>query len=565
MKNSVLWVILYKMRIPFLVILISYSISIIGLLLIDGIDADGKPYSMTIFDAFYFVTYTATTIGFGETPYDFTYSQRLWVSAMIYLSVISWFYAVGTLVSLLQDKLFLTQIAQNKFGRQVLNLRESFIIILGYNYTTSEIIKIINGSQTRIVVIESDQAKIDNLFLENYTPIIPILKANSYDAYTLEFAGIKSMYCKAVVSLYKNDDLNLRIALTSKMLNPNIIVAAKSTTLNHTENLKDLNVEIVENPFKIIASHINLALTAPNLLKIEKWIYQIGLLNDSLPALPRGKYIVSGFGRMGQEINKVFSNNNIECEFIDIDYQKINQIDTNYYNNKINFIHGNSDDRSILNKVNIQNAVAIIAGTNDDTTNISILKTAKKLNPNIITIARENNIEDFSIFENAKIDYIFVPSKILINKTTNALTKPSADKFIKYLTKKDEAWGQSLIKRLIQTIDENPKLHVLHLTINKAPALITEMKLNNIKLEVFSKSLSNRKILNNIVPLMIYNSKDKKETILPSWNEILKEEDKILFACDSYAIDEIEYIAQNLYELHYVLTGEEKSNIKLKW
>ena len=562
MRNSALWMILHKMRTPFLVIIISYTISITGLLLIEGMDANGNAYQMTIFDAFYFVTYTATTIGFGETPFEFTYAQRLWVSAMIYLSVISWFYAVGTLVSLLQDKLFLSQIAQNKFKRQVNNIKESFVIILGYNYTTSEIIKIINDSDIRVVVVESDQQRVDSLMLENFTPNVPALKANSYDAHTLELAGIKSKYCKSVVTLYKTDELNLRVALASKMLNPNITVAAKSTTPNHTENLKDLGVEIVENPFKIIASHINHALNEQNLLKIERWIYQIGLLSDSLPTLPHGKYIVSGFGRMGKEINKVFEKNNIDCQFIEIDSNK----DDKKIDKNINIIYGDSDDKDILTKANVQDSVAIIAGTNDDTVNISILKTAKKLNPNIITIARENNIEDFSIFENAKIDHIFMPSKILINKTTNALIKPSADKFIKHLTKKDEAWGQSLVKRLINTIDENPKLHVLHLTKDTAPAILEEIEENNdsMKLEILKRSLSNRKISNNIVPLMIYNSKDKKELLLPSWDEFLREDDKILFACDSYAIDEIEYIAENYYELHYVLTGEEKSKFKLK-
>jgi len=42
---------------------------------------------MGIFDAFYFITYTATTIGFGETPFEFSYSQRIWVTFSIYLTV----------------------------------------------------------------------------------------------------------------------------------------------------------------------------------------------------------------------------------------------------------------------------------------------------------------------------------------------------------------------------------------------------------------------------------------------------------------------------------------------
>ena len=37
----------------------------------------------------------------------------------------------------------------------------------------------------------------------------------------------------------------------------------------------------------------------------------------------------------------------------------------------------------------------------------------------------------------------------------------------------------------------------------------------------------------------------------------LKIGDKILFACDEHAKDDIEYICQNIYEFHYALTGEE--------
>ncbi len=562
MRNSTLWIVLHKMRTPFLVIVISYTISIVGLLLIEGRDPSGNPYQMSIFESFYFVTYTATTIGFGETPYDFTYDQRLWVSAMIYLSVISWFYAVGTLVSLVQDKLFLSQIAQSRFAKQVKNLKEKFIIILGYNYTTSEIIKIINETDMRVVVVEKDQLKVDSLLLENYTPPVPALQANSFDSQTLEMAGIKSKYCKAVVSLYKNDELNLRIALASKMLSPHVTVAAKSTTKNHTENLKDLGVEVVENPFKIIASHVNLALNSPNILKLERWFYQIGRLDEIQQTLPKGKYIVCGFGRFGEQIDKVLEQNEMLAQYIEIDEKRVRKV---FAQRDINLICGDCDDKSILTKAGIKDSVAIIAGTDNDTINISILKTAKKLNPDIITIARENNIEDFSIFKNAKIDHIFVPAKILINKTTNALIKPSADHFIRHMSKKDEQWGQSLVKRLLQTIGPDPILHVMNLTADTTPAICEQLEVDeSLKLEVFKSSLYNRSQDNNVVPLMVYNSKTKENVMLPSWDQVLKKDDRILFACDKFAVNELEDIGQNSNELHYILTGEEKSYLNLK-
>ena len=97
MKSSSLWLILQRIRAPFLVIITTYTVSIIGLLLIEGRDANGNPYQLTIFDAFYFISYTATTIGFGETPYTFTYPQRIWVSMCVFFTVTGWFYSLGSL------------------------------------------------------------------------------------------------------------------------------------------------------------------------------------------------------------------------------------------------------------------------------------------------------------------------------------------------------------------------------------------------------------------------------------------------------------------------------------
>ncbi len=196
MKNSSLFIVLQRMRKPVLVLIITYTIAIIGLLIIDGVDNEGKPYQMTIFDAFYFVTYTATTIGFGETPYTFTYAQRMWVSASIYITVLGWFYAVGTLVSLLQDKLFIREIKRTKFKKQVSSIKEKFIIILGYNQITNEIVNRAIEQGIRAVIIEKDETKANEAILENYTPTVPVLVADAHSAWAIEHAGIKSNIVK---------------------------------------------------------------------------------------------------------------------------------------------------------------------------------------------------------------------------------------------------------------------------------------------------------------------------------------------------------------------------------
>lgn len=558
MDNNSLWIILHRLRIPFLVIVTTYTIAIIGLLLIPGIDENGNSYQMSIFDAFYFITYTATTIGFGEIPYEFTYAQRIWVSMSVYITVLGWFYGVGTVISLLQDKLFLNEIAKARFIKQVKSIRRPFVIVLGYSHVTSQIIRKIQKSNLRAVVIEKDPNRAHSIMLEGFTPYVPHLVGDAAHVKSLQHAGIDHLYCKAVISLFADDNLNLRTAISAKTLNPKVKLAIKSTSNHHTENLLDIGTEIIENPFSIIAAQIHMALFAPNLLKLEKWIYKLGYLNDPSPKLPEGKYIICGYGKMGHHIFEVFQQNNIESTFIEInDTYKKNMTDKE----SKHLLFADGDDKDNLLEAGIMDSVAIIAGTNDDTINLSILATAKKLNKNIVTIARENEFDDISIFDNGNIDHIFMPSKLLIHKTANAIIHPLSDVFVRTLTRQNEAWAQNLVNRLITTIDENPKLY--EITINKkyAPQVYNYLldQGQTLNLDIFHHSLHNRSINNNIVPLLLRSCESC--TLLPSWDQELSINDTILFACDKNAIEDIEYIAQNINEFHYILTGEEKTVI----
>lgn len=550
MKHSYLWLVLQRLRVPFLIIILTYTISIIGLLLIDGVDANGNPYKLSIFDAFYFISYTATTIGFGELPYAFTYPQRIWVSMSIFFTVTGWFYSIGTLVALLQDKLFIQEFQKARFARNVNALREKYIIILGYNAITSEIIKIANEYGLRSVVIEKEEFKRDQLLLENFTPVVYCLVADVHHPQSLQMAGISSAYCKAIVSLFESDDLNLRIALTSKVLNPNITMAVKSTTKNHTENLQDLGVQIIENPFEIIAHHVDMAINAPYSLRIERWIYGLCNLYDPLLSLPKGKYIVCGYGRMGKSIHEVLQKNDFESAFAEIDAQKTQHLPSLEHTT---ILAGDGDDKEMLKKLGIQECVGIIAGTNNDTTNLSILATARKLNPSVMTIARENEMEDFSIFENSRIDTVFIPSKVLIAKTIHAIINPAIDQFTKQIPHIGEARIKLLTKTLLD-IDLNPLLFSLKIDAHQAPMLLSAEAL---PLSLLKTSLKNKHQINNLVPLLLI--RNHESITLPPWETLCLKNDLFLFAGDENAKDHLEYIVSNPNEFYYALHGKEKS------
>jgi voltage-gated potassium channel len=50
-------------------------------------------------------------------------TQRIWVTFSTYLTVLGWFYSIGSLLTLLQDQLFLQEIEKTKFLRQIKNLK----------------------------------------------------------------------------------------------------------------------------------------------------------------------------------------------------------------------------------------------------------------------------------------------------------------------------------------------------------------------------------------------------------------------------------------------------------
>ena len=557
MSNSSLYIILQKMRKPFLVIIATYVISIIGFLLIDGKDSSGNVYHMTIFDAFYFVSYTATTIGFGELPYAFTYPQRLWVTVATFLTVLGWFYSIGSLISLLQDKLFLQEIEKARFLKQIKNLDEKFILILGYNQITKKIITKAIKEGVRAVVIERDSLRIEKLMLENFTPMVPVLNSESYSVRVLEMAGLKKKNCKAIVSLFDDDAINLKITLIAKTLNKNVKIAVKSTTSNQTENLVDLDADIIINPFSIISSEINIALTAPNIFKLEKWLYKIDDLSAPLRIFPKGLYIICGYGRMGQKIFEKLDKNNIEVKFIEINLEKSKQLSKDERNH---VVFGDADDRDFLIEVGIMKAVAIVAVTNDDTTNLSILATAKKLNPEIMTMARENDLADDFLFKSANVNHIFTPSKILVNKVTNALFNPLCDEFIKIIIKKDNEWASKLVVDLIQDINKNPIVTELEINQKETPQIYNYLsQSNSLTLKILSISLYNNQQTNNLIPLLLQRENDI--ILLPTLEKELKIGDKILLACDEHAMNDMEYICQNIYEFYYALTGKEKRTI----
>ena len=130
--NNVLYLFLRRMRLPLVLVIIVYAVTVFGLALMPGTDAAGNwTEGMGLFNAFYVISYTATTIGFGELPNPYSTAQRIWMTASIYMTVTAWSYAVITVVGLLQEPAFQSAMKHGRFARRIRNLKEPFYIVCG--------------------------------------------------------------------------------------------------------------------------------------------------------------------------------------------------------------------------------------------------------------------------------------------------------------------------------------------------------------------------------------------------------------------------------------------------
>jgi voltage-gated potassium channel Kch len=289
----IIYIILRRMRPPLLVLLGSYAISLLGMTLIPGIDDQGKPWTMDFFHAYYFLSYTATTIGFGEIPYPFSDPQRAWVLISIYVTVIAWFYAIGTILSLVQDPALRRVVVRGQFERQVRRIREPFVIVCGFGDTGRALVRALVEHFRQVVVVDVDPEAINELRIKDYPLYVPALAADATIPENLELAGLRHALCNGVVIVTPSDESNLKIAITSKLLNENVPVYSQGEHADIEANMASFGTDYIVDPYARFAQQGALAIRSPGIYLLHHWLNAVPHAKAEEPLYPpRGTYPV---------------------------------------------------------------------------------------------------------------------------------------------------------------------------------------------------------------------------------------------------------------------------------
>jgi Trk K+ transport system NAD-binding subunit len=520
--NSSVLVALRRLRAPIVLLIFIFAVGIVGLVLIPGTDAVGRAWRMTIFEALYFMSYTASTIGFGEIPREFSTPQRIWVTLVIYASVIGWAYLVANLISLAQDRSFRTMLQGGRFRRQVRGLREPFYLICGYGETGALVGRALDTLGLRFVAIDISEERIQELDLLDLSQDVPAMVANARLPENLLAAGLTLQECRGVLTLTNDDQANLAVAAAVRLLNPAVPVLARAMSRPAGANMISFGTDHVVNPYVMFSEYLEVAIRSPGSHRLMTWL--TGLPGTTLrpeTAPPRGPWIVCGYGRFGSEVVSAFRGQDLEVTVVTPDDIALDGL---------RVVRGFGTDAPTLERAGVRQACGIVAGSDDDITNLAIAVTARELNPGIFTVLRQNLRANHSLFDAYDADITMVASEVVANTCLALLQTPLLAQFLEAVKHEDDSWADRVIDRLQAAIGvDTPEIWRVATDENEAQACQMALSTGRgITLADLCRDPADRQRRLECMPLLL--KRHSGVSILPDEGQSLQPGDQVLFA-----------------------------------
>ena len=559
--NTVFFLVMRRMRGPLLLLSFVYAVATLGLTMIPGVDDRGDLWYMDLFHAFYFVSFMGTTTGFGEIPYAFSDAQRMWTLIFIYITVATWIYTIGALIRLLSSDLLRNALTIYQFERQVRQIREPFTLICGYGDSGSKLVSAARRRLLRVTVIEIRQDRIDALMLDDSDVFVPGLCGDASIPGNLMLAGINHPQCQYVVALTNDNEANLHIAITAKVMNPGVQVICRADAHDIEANMASFGTDYIIDPFDSFARDLGLATYAPYQFLLSLWLRsEPGDELTEVQIVPEGRWIVCGYGRFGQAIVNEMLSHGLSVQVIEPDISRKNlPADT---------IFGDGTGEEILTAAGVADAVGIIAGTDDDSNNLSIIVTALGLNPGLFVIVRQNEQANQALFRASPASVAMEPSAVIARKIRTILTNRTIDEFLSLARARDDRWARSLTNR-IRDLGQQTMPETWEVIINGDDTAAVTGAIRNGKQMMIGHLLQDYTQREDTLPVIaLFHANDSGAFCLPPIHTRLSEGDKLLFIGEGLSYWKMKWTLANDSALEYVLTGENQPQTwagKLLW
>lgn len=528
-STDAIFLALRRMRTPMIVIITIFTISVLGLTLVPGVDDEGHTRYLSIFDAFYFVSYTATTIGFGELG-TYTTGQRLWVTLTIYSSVVGWAYAIAQMLSLMQDKAFIEAVETQRFRRKVNSIHEPFYIVAGYGQAGSQVCRELDESGRRVVVLDPDDRRIDRLAGDQKHADIPGLEGDASLAGVLGLAGLDRRTCAGVLALTDDDSVNLAIVMAVDLLRPELPVIARCNTRVMQDRMRDFRAAAVVNAGDRFGGYLVLALKQPTTFRLLSWLMdsEDALLRPKREVLARGKWVVCAEGVFRDEV--VRDLRQAGQEVVEFDPHRRQPV--------------------------MKDAVGFIAGMDNDTLNLALAEHARIDSPDVFICVKQLSTANVALVRALQVDTVFTPTDLVATEVLARTITPAFWTFVDHAMSEPEEWAADVLTQIVHRCGRrNPHRDIITIGGSDAPAVQRwvggghSLSIDELLHDPFDRSTQVRAM---VLQLM----RGDEVIVMPPGSTPLQCGDQLLVAAADGALNAL---TQTLYydsAVRYVATGE---------
>ena len=268
-----------------------------------------------------------------------------------------------------------------------------------------------------------------------------------------------------MIALTDDDEANLAVVQAAALLRPDLPVIARAVSPTMAERMRAFGTPTVINPFDRFGDHLRVALRAPAAYQLITWL-------ESGPGAqlpPRnsppshGHWVICGYGRFGREITR-----DLRAEGLDVTVVEPSDVAAHHPGAVVGYGY----EPGVLVRAGIERATGFVAGTDNDTTNLSLIAAARRANPTLFVAARQNKAASAPLFAAVEVDSILVPADVVAHEVYAQLSTPLLWRFLREVPRRDDAWAAAIVGRLTRMCGENLRaVWRVRLTAAEAPAL----------------------------------------------------------------------------------------------
>jgi hypothetical protein len=226
--------------------------------------------------------------------------------------------------------------------------------------------------------------------------------------------------------------------------------------------------------------------------------------------------VVCGHGRFGQHFAADLRAEGLEVTTVDDAQDEAT-------------VTGDAADPDVIRQTDLASAVGLVAGTDNDTTNLSLIAEARRINPDLFVAARQNQPADAALFAAMHVDALLVPTEVVAHDAYARLSTPLLWRFLRELPRQTDDWSARVVERLQHACGKRLEaLWKVRLTRFDAPALHGRLAGGRFTVGDLLRDPADREEPLLAVPLLVLRGGEA--LLAPEDDLVLEQDDELLFA-----------------------------------